>query len=429
MKLIQFIYQLTPNRITVKLLFIFAFSLTIIHSTSGQQINPDITNLPQRRNTIMEVPQELLNLQRVTVPRLVGRDYNFDEVVTILDRLGLQMGEVIPLGNNDSIGIITSQQPAAGQSVLPQTRVNISYGIEIPPEFSAQPDLVTVPNYIGMQVERAQDRMPNDRLDIGDIREDFSNEPPGIIIAQFPEPGMEVDPGTPMSFVVSRGEPPQSNVEVPLIVGETLREAAEILRQFGLTVGELIEETSDERVGIVLAQDPGAGSVVRENSPVNIVYSVQEELVTVPDVRRLSRNEAIVILKETGLNYLIKYSKNNDVAENTVTDQEPLPGNRVPPGSEVMLLVSEGTAENWIYWGVGIVAAALAGGFAGRKIKTGRKKNTLGKKDMKVDLNPKWDVGNQQITWSGRNLSGADIHLKFKKDSGIQTIKTDKNEV
>lgn len=429
MKMLQLIEKFTAHSVITSAIYTGVLILISFIANAQSEINPSITNLPQRPQNRIEIPPEILRMQQATVPRLIGREYNYDEIVTILDRAGLQIGEVVPVGKNDSIGIVTGQQPSAGQRVFPQTRVNISYGIEIPPEFSVQPDLVRVPGYIGLPLEQAESRMPNDRLDIGNIREEFSYEPPGIIIDQFPEPGMEVDSGTLISFVVSLGQPPQPFVEVPPIVGETLREAAEILREFGLSVGELTEEISNERAGIVLEQSPEAGTLVDENSPVNIVYSVPAELITVPDVQTLPRNEAISILNETGLNYLVKYQKNSNAAENTVIDQEPLPGNSVPPGSDVILLISEETDESWIYWGAGIVAAALAGGFAGRKIKTGRKNRKIGKKNMEFDLKPTWDLGIQQIKFDSKHLSGEGIQLKIKKDAGIQTIKTDKNEV
>jgi beta-lactam-binding protein with PASTA domain len=414
--------QLHKKLISLSSIIVFFITGIITFFTLSLNAQPDVSreinNLPQRPQNRIVIPQEILRMQQVTVPRLEGREFNFDEVVTILDRVGLQIGEVIPVANNERIGIITAQQPDAGNRVFPQTRVNISYGIE-------RQDNVSVPNYIGLTVAQAENRMPNDRLNIGNIREENSEAPAEEIIEQFPEPEMEVDPGTLISFVVSLGPPPEPIVEVPSIVGESLREAAEILNKNGLTVGELIEESTDERPGVVLDQEPEAGTLVDINSPVNIVFSVAEPLITVPDVRNLSRNEAIAILKETGLSYLVQYEKNNDVIENTVFDQDPLPGNSVPPGADVLLIISERTTENWIFWVSGILVAAILGVVTGIRIRTGKKKKIAGRKNMKVDLSPKWDVGRQQILISGSNLNATSLHFKMINDRGIQTIKTD----
>lgn len=387
--------------------------------------NREINRLPQRPVRQIEVPQNLLRLQQVTVPRLVGRNYDYDEVVTILDRVGLQLGEAIPVGDNQNIGKITAQQPTAGQLVFPQTRVNVSYGVEIPPEFSAtQPELVVVPRYIGLTIERAEARMPNDRLTLGQVMESYSEEAPGIVIGQFPEPEMEVDEDTPVSLEVSMGPKPINRVEVPPLIGRTLREAAEILQETGLIVGELNEEPSEERETRILNQSPSAGSIVLAGTPVSITYSVPEELITVPDVRRMLRNEAIPILKEAGLNFYFQYTSNTKAEPNTIVEQAPVSGSRVPAGTDVILYIAENkTVPDWIYWGGGILVATVLGGFAGSKLKKGIKKKIPGKKDISVHLKPVWDPGKQSIQTGANIVSKNNLHLKFLPDLGEQTLK------
>lgn len=417
--------QLLPDYLVVKLQFVSVLLFLTIQPILGQQINPDITSLPQRRNDLIELPDEIRNLQRVSVPRLIGRDYNFDEVVTLLNRAGLQMGEAVPVGNNDSIGIITRQQPAAGQRVIPQSRINVSYGIEVSSELSVQPDLVTVPRYIGLTVERAVSRMPNDRLILGQITEIFSEEEPGIIIGQFPEPEMEVDPQTPVSLEISMGPPPEERIEVPELVGRTLREAAELLQKAGLIVGDLNEEPSADRARRIINHSPSAGSVVLTGTPVNITYSVPEELIIVPDVRGMLRNEAILSLKEAALGFYFEYNSETGAAQNTIIGQEPRPGSRVPPGSDILLVIAEKEPfPPWVIWTGGILAAALLGGFAGSKLNTGKKKKIPADKNLSVHLKPIWDNGKQTVKKSEHIISGNKLYFKYLPDSGIQNIKT-----
>lgn len=398
--------------------------LSGITAYSQNAVSQNVNRLTQRPVRQIEVPQNLLRLQQITVPRLVGRNYDYDEVVTILDRVGLQIGEAIPVADNQNVGMITAQQPAAGQSVFPQTRVNVSYGVEIPPAFSSQPDLVVVPRYVGLTIERAEARMPNDRLTMGQVTESYSEEASGIVIGQFPEPEMEVDDGTPVSLEVSMGPPPVERVEVPLLTGLTLREAAEILQESGLIVGELNEETSEERETRILNQNPQAGSIVLAGSPVSITYSVPEELISVPDVRRMSRNEAIPVLKEAGLNFYFEYTSKTKATPNTIVEQAPIPNSRVPAGTDVLLYVADKkTVPEWIYWSGGILVAAVLGGFAGSKIKTGKKKKISGKKDISVHLKAVWDPGKQTIETAANIVSRNNLHLKFLPDLGKQTLK------
>ena len=425
MKPITYFIQLLSKLPSAKVWLSCVLFFLVFQSVFGQQINPDITNLPQRRNDRNNIPRELLNLQRVRVPPLVGREYNFDEIVTLLDRFELQLGESVPVGSNDSIGIIISQQPAAGRPVMPQTSINLTYGIEIPPEFSLQPDKVTVPRYVGLTLERAESRMPNDRLILGQINEVFSEEQQGVITGQFPDPGMEVDPETPVSFEISKGPPPAERVEVPELRGKSLREAAELLQEADLIVGDLSEEPTAERNRRIIDQSPDAGTIVNTGTPVNITYTVPQQLIVVPDVIGMLRPEAIKILKEAGFSFYFEFTSETGAAKNIVTGQEPRPGSRVPPGSDILLRIADSKSiPPWIFWTVGMVAAALLGGVAGSKIKKGKKKKIPGKKDISVQLKPVWDPGQQTIEKDAYIVSGNNLHLKFLPDLGEQTIKT-----
>lgn len=222
------------------LFFQFFFLLVVFRSAVSAQdpvtrtpinrltANPQTVN-PQR-NLRRVVPPELLDIQRITVPQLVGRPYSPEQISAILNRYGLKLGSATPVENSDSINIILGQSPGARQQVLPQTEINITYGVPVQVATPEQPRRVPVPRYVGLALESVVSRIPNDRLILGTITEVFSDSEPGIVISQFPEPQTIVVPGTAINLDVSAGPEPEQTVRVPLIRGLTLQEAAARLK-------------------------------------------------------------------------------------------------------------------------------------------------------------------------------------------------------
>lgn len=399
----------------------------------SSQVNTDLQNRLPQRNLRRVVPAEMLELQLITVPPLIGRNYNLNQITVILDRSGLRLGTAIPVENNDSIGIITGQSPGIRQQVRPQTPVNITYGIPTTAVTPSQPQTVRVPQYVGLTLERAVGRMPNDRLVPGNISEINSDNPPGIVVTQFPDAGTPVDPGTEISLEVSIGPTEEFPVSVPNLIGLTLQQAAEILRGAELFVGTIAEQISDEREGIIISQSPNPGTDILMGSPVDISYSVravdvveERELIPVPDVRQFPRDEAIREIKASRLNYIIEYVKKSGQLNGIVVEQEPQSGTLVPPGADVIIFVQDNSSvPPWIYWGGGVLAAGLLGGFIGRKINPGKKKKIVGRKELKLDLKPVLDVGKQSISENENQLFENILHLRYISDSGTQTLKTD----
>jgi eukaryotic-like serine/threonine-protein kinase len=97
-------------------------------------------------------------------------------------------------------------------------------------------------------------------------------------------------------------------------------------------------------VGQVVRQDPVAGDKRAKGSPVRIWVSTGIPKTSVPDVRHHSLTDAIALLYAAGLT-----PKTHDVfsdeAAQTVTAQNPKPGDTVPRGSKVQINVSQGPKQ------------------------------------------------------------------------------------
>jgi len=381
---------------------------------------------------IDRIPDILRERQKVIVPPFVGERFDYYQIAELLNENELQIGDTVSVVDDQNEGIVIRQYPVAGTEVNAGTRVIIAYGVEPRPEIvtsnSPDPEIVTVPNYIGLSIDRAIDRMSNDLLTPGELFKENSNEPQDIVIGQFPEPGMQVDPGTEITLVISDG--PRREVlpvPVPQLIGRSLQEAAEILRETELFVGNIREQISEEREGTIIRQSPRAGTEVERGAVVDIIYSINENIddISVPNVRKIQHDEAIRIIKESRLSYLVKKVNESGLPDGVVADQFPEPGRIVPVGSEVTIFVQNDKSgpPPWIYWVGGVLAAGVLGGFLGRK--TGiRKKKPMAKKDISVDLKPVWDAGKQIISTDEKNVTLDRIHLKYISDSGTQTLKT-----
>ena len=68
-----------------------------------------------------------------------------------------------------------------------------------------------------------------------------------------------------------RPEPGPRTVKVPDVTGETEDAAMNLIKEAGLSVGARETEPAPDRVGIVLAQNPAAGTEDKPKTPVDLV--------------------------------------------------------------------------------------------------------------------------------------------------------------
>ncbi len=133
------------------------------------------------------------------------------------------------------------------------------------------------------------------------------------------------------------------DTNVPKIIGYNETEASKILENNKLHMNILQRKNSDKPVGEVLEVEPAEGSVVKENSTVNVTLSAGKEKVLVPDVRTLNRADAEASLKRYNLTIGNVGSRNsNDVEKDLIIDQNPAKDVEVPVGSKVDIIISNG---------------------------------------------------------------------------------------
>ena len=203
---------------------------------------------------------------------------------------------------------------------------------------------VTVPELIDLPQEIAEAEIVRAGLVVGTVTSEPSDEvDAGIVMRQTPLPDRSVAEGSEVELVVSAG---QDVTEVPDITGLTEEEALADLREAGLIRGQRDREFDPEvEEGLIISQDPPAGSELEVGAAVDFVVSLGEELVTVRPVVNRSEADAIARLEDQGLEPFIEREFSDTVAEGFVIRQDPAAGEQVPRGTIVTIVISQGPEE------------------------------------------------------------------------------------
>jgi beta-lactam-binding protein with PASTA domain/predicted Ser/Thr protein kinase len=142
-------------------------------------------------------------------------------------------------------------------------------------------------------------------------------------------------------------------VAVPNVV--PLREALAVqkIRDAHLTPNVIRKYDDTVQQGIVISQNPNAGSRVVKNSTVDIVVSRGPPPVTVPDVVGKSRDDAVATLTSAGLKPNV-HEVHSSMPADTVTAQDPQAGKQVVKGARVRINVSTGPQPVSVPYVVGL---------------------------------------------------------------------------
>lgn len=211
------------------------------------------------------------------------------------------------------------------------------------PRYVQQGKTTKVPNVVGKALDQAFKTLADAGL-VGkkaDTRTD-KQYPEGTVVVQNPPSDEEVKFGRGVYLTVSGGEP---LVIVPGLRGLTLRAATFSLEKSGLAMGTIRYEVSEEYPqGNVIDQDTPENAKVPNGRIVNLVVSQGKsgDQLPVPDLTKRTFSEAEKLLILGGLRVgNITYQVNAELLPNTVIDQFPKPGQLVPTGQAVDLVVAQ----------------------------------------------------------------------------------------
>jgi beta-lactam-binding protein with PASTA domain len=208
----------------------------------------------------------------VRVPSLAG--LHPKQVVNRLENRDLTADLEQRPSDTVEAGVAIRSVPGAGEVV--------ERGEQIKVFVSSGPELVAVPDVVGLSRESAEDTISDAGLSPGQIGEQESSEPEGEVIAQDPGAGSEVERDTTVDLTVSTGI---ETVNVPNVIGLRGADAAAQLRADGLVaVRRETEVTDTAQDGQVIDQRPAAGTEVEKGRPVVIIIGrLAKEQVIPPD--------------------------------------------------------------------------------------------------------------------------------------------------
>lgn len=202
----------------------------------------------------------------VEVPDLVGKTE--EEAQEILSKLELgrkKSGEEV---SDQAKGLISSQDPAAGQQVEKNTTIyyNLSKGEES----------LTVPDVTNRTQEDAEQILADMGFTVN-MTKDYTDNydtyvEAGYVISTDPEAGTSANSGDQITILVSRGENWGDSISVPDVVGMTESEAKLVLAKFS-SVTVVSEQNSNVTQGEVFEQSLEAYSYVSPDEPITIKVS------------------------------------------------------------------------------------------------------------------------------------------------------------
>ncbi len=131
---------------------------------------------------------------------------------------------------------------------------------------------------------------------------------------------------------------------VPNVIGLPVAQARRMLDSVGLQPIEA-ETKPDPKapVGTIVLQNPAQDALVKKGRRIYLTLSGGEVLVTVPKVRGLSTRDSRFALERTGLQLgEVSYDTSRVYPENTTITQSVPPGNKVPRGTKVNIIISQG---------------------------------------------------------------------------------------
>ncbi len=208
--------------------------------------------------------------RRLSVPEVVNT--NLDAATARLENMGLSLEVAEKVYDDNTLpGTIVEQKPQQGTQV--KNGETVSVVVCLGPESAAVPDLD------GMTQEEAVNALAPLGLHVGVVthRQD-SDAPRGTVIEQYPEQGEVLENGGTVDLTLS--DQPLMR-DVPNVLGKTLEETRQRLKEYDLQLGDVhYEYATGYDVGEVFRQSPESGTQLRQGDSVNVWVVENIEMAT-----------------------------------------------------------------------------------------------------------------------------------------------------
>ncbi|MDO5555761.1 MAG: Stk1 family PASTA domain-containing Ser/Thr kinase [Clostridia bacterium] len=137
-------------------------------------------------------------------------------------------------------------------------------------------------------------------------------------------------------------------IQIPDLSNLTLEQAQEKAKELNLKI-EVEEEKFHLEIpeGQIIEQNPKYQSnfKIKEETTIKVIVSKGQEIVKMPKVIGIKRDEAMKALKEIGLEVEIKEEYNDEIEKGYITKQETAEGKEIPAGTTIVIYVSMGIEQ------------------------------------------------------------------------------------
>lgn len=200
---------------------------------------------------------------------------------------------------------------------------------------------IPMPFVIGKEVSDAVSQLEQEGLVVSIARQ-HSTEPEGIVIAQKPDQGTQLEGGRNVEIIISSG---QGDGIMPDVTNMEEKKAMALLEEAGIDLTARYEEAEGETpIGFVKKQQPDPGTKVQEGTDVYlwVKISPSENMLRMPDVEGINVETAVNKLVSSGFTkFFLHMVENTDAIEGTVQEQNPKKTKELPQDKPVNLTVVE----------------------------------------------------------------------------------------
>jgi len=263
--------------------------------------------------------------------------------------------QVTRVASSRQKGVVIAQAPLAGVTAVTGTTVKLSVSSGAKP--------VVVPQVVGQTQGSAVNALTGAGLEPV-LHNVGSAKPAGVVVAQKPPAGNEVDKGSKVTLNVSTGTPSTTtvptttvatttrtttttttaaaSVRVPRVTALAQTPALRQLNTLGLRP-TVVYRKSSKPANRVLEQVPAAGSTARRNSRVALVVSAgpnPQPTSPVPNVVGQDQATAANNIKDAGFKIVVlNRPVTNQNRDGVVVDEQPAAGSGIPAGSQVTIFI------------------------------------------------------------------------------------------
>ncbi|MGW5660092.1 Stk1 family PASTA domain-containing Ser/Thr kinase [Streptomyces sp. NPDC003758] len=269
----------------------------------------------------------------VPAPNFVGQSQK--DARTLADNSDLKLSISRQPCDDQQKGNVCSQDPKANTEVKKGSTVNLVVSTGAPK--------VAVPNVINKDINTATQQLEDKGFQVK-TKQTESSQQAGTVLSQNPDPGTELEKGSPVTLEVAKAV---QTVTVPDVRNQSCDDAKKQLQANNLTPGNCVDtDTTDpNQVGKVIQTDPGVLTQVKAGSTVNIqIGKLANQQTQVPGVFGQKLSDAVKILQQKGFTHIQVNGPTDGNAR--VTNQDPQPNTQADPNSQTITLTTVSAGGN-----------------------------------------------------------------------------------